>query len=103
MRKGEKTEEEIKLLKAKFGKVSEVEVEDEGEKYVGYFRRPSMDTISAVTAESKHDEVKALEVMFANCWLGGAEEIEQDAIIKIAAMTQLSGLMGQAVGRLKNL
>lgn len=103
MRIGEKTEEEIKALKAKEGRIYEIEVEDEDERFVGYFRRPKMETISAVMAESKHDEVKALEVMFANCWIGGAKEMESDAVVKLAAMGQLSAVMGKAVGKLKNL
>lgn len=100
---GELTAEEIAGLKTKHGKVVEVEVEDCGEKYVGYFRRPSMDTISAMMAESKRDEVKALEILFENTYISGCQEFRTDAVVKVAAMTQLGSLVGGCVAKLKNL
>lgn len=97
------TEEQIKAWKAKHGKVSEVKVKDGESVYYGYFHRPNMATMSAMIAESKRDEVKALEILFENTVIECDNEIRNDAVVKISAMTQLGEIMGGCVAELKNL
>lgn len=99
------TEEQIAAWKGRCGRISEVSITDEevGECHIGYFRRPDMKTMQAVNAVSKTDEVKASEVMFDNCWLGGSASLKEDAILKIEAMATLADIFGKCVRRLKNL
>lgn len=95
----------INNWKQQHGRVVKVEVTDEetGETHVGYFRRPDMKIMQAVSATSKNDEVKGSEVLFDSCWLGGSESLKTDAVYKMEAMAGLSGIFGKCVHKLKNL
>ena len=99
------TPEQIQAWKNQYGKVAEVRVEDTdtGECHIGYFHRPNMTTMQAVNAVSKNNEVKASEVMFDNCWLGGSPMLKSDAIYKMDAMAALGSMFGKNVSHLKNL
>ena len=74
-----------------------------GEHHIGYFRRPSMDTMSAVSTVSRQDELKGAEVMFKNCWLGGSPLVQNDAILKTSALGALGKLFATCHTELKNL
>lgn len=97
------TEETIQMWRAKYRKISEVIIEDGDDKFVCYFRRPDMDTMSAVTKLSKTDEVKAANILFDNCWLGGDQMIKEDAVLKMSAISQLNKIMTVQTVTLKNL
>ncbi len=62
-----------------------------------------MKTMQAVNATSKTDEVKASEVMFNNCWLGGSQMLQTDAILKMEAMATLGTMFGKCTRHLKKL
>ena len=97
--------EMIQGWKNQYGRVSEVVVPDidTQEDHVGYFRRPDMKTMHAVSALSKTNEVQASEVIFDNCWLGGSEALKTDALYKMAAMQALGVMFSRYLGTLKNL
>ena len=97
--------EQIQAWKNQYGRIAEVRVEDKevGEVHIGYFRRPDMKTMQAVNSVSKTNEVKASEVMFDNCWLGGSPQLKTDAIYKMDAMAALGSMFGKCVRTLKNL
>lgn len=97
------TEEQVKAWKTEHRKVHAIEVEDDGELFVGYFHRPSMDTLSAVNKLSKADEIKSSAAMFDNCWLGGDPVMKTDTMVRMAAIKQLGEMFNQAIGTLKNL
>jgi len=97
------TAEQIALWKGKYRKVYEVDVEDDGEHFVGYFSRPDNDTLAATTALAQKDGFKAMTVLFENCWLGGDPLIKEDAVVKLAAMQKLDALVTSAAATLKNL
>jgi hypothetical protein len=97
------TDEIIATWKAKYGKVVEVKVKDGDKNYVGYFRRPDMETLSAVNKLYKTDEVKSANVLFDNCWLGGDEQMKADAIVKMSAIAKLQELTQICVAEIKNL
>ncbi|MDR2131019.1 MAG: hypothetical protein LBP56_07655 [Odoribacteraceae bacterium] len=96
------TGEQVKAWKGEYRKVHVIEVEDDGELFVGYFRRPSMETLSAVTRLSKADEVKGSGVLFDNCWLGGSPVMKSDAVVYLAALRQLGAMLEGTVSALKN-
>ncbi|MGL4908839.1 MAG: hypothetical protein ACRC3G_05860 [Bacteroidales bacterium] len=95
--------DQIEAWKKKYKKVSRVQVNDEGDLYAAYFRRPDMATMAAVSKIGKTDEIKAAEVLFENCWLGGAMAIKEEAMLKLAAIGQLNVLMSVVTASLKNL
>lgn len=97
------TQEQIEKFKNKHRKIVRVDVVDGDETHVGYFKRPDFATIKAVTKLSKTDEVEAGRVMFKNCWLGGSEYLEQDAVLFMKVQEQLGKMLNSCMGSLKNL
>lgn len=100
---GKASESEIQMWKAKYRKVYEVIIEDDGEKFAGYFKRPDMDVFSSVNKISKTDEVRAAGILFDNCWLGGDNIIRDDSVLRMSATAQLKNIMAVKSAELKNL
>lgn len=100
---GKASDSDIQAWKARHRKVYEVIIEDDGEHFAGYFKRPNMDVFSAVNKLSKTDEVKAAGILFDSCLLGGANEIKEDSILKMSAISQLKNMMAVKSAELKNL
>lgn len=96
------TKETIAMWKAKYRKVVSITVDDDGEIFTGFFKRPDMSVMSAVMSTAKSDELKASNVMFDNCWLGGDELMREDFALKVAAMSKMQTLMEVKVQNLKN-
>ena len=86
------TEEQINKWKAAHKRVVRINVTDGDDLHVAYFKRPSLETMSAVTKVTKTDEVKGATVLYDNCFLGGDPEIREDA-----------QLFNSCLGSLKNL
>ena len=101
--KGQASDSEIQAWKARHRKVYEVIIEDDGEKFAAYFKRPDMDVFSAVNKLSKTDEVKAAGILFDACLLGCAQEVKEDSILKMSAIAQLKNIMAVKSAELKNL
>ena len=97
------TDEQIKAWKGKHGKVVRIDVVDDGDLHVGYFHRPRLETMSAVTKMAKTDELKSSEVMFDNCWLGGSPAMRTDAVLFLEATKQLGTMLNSCRSSLKNL
>ena len=97
--------EQITMWKNTHGRISEVRVTDPkvSECHIGYFKRPDMKTMQAVSAMSKTNEMKGAEVLFDNCWLGGSPVMQSDAIIKMQAMSAMGALLGSCTHEIKNL
>ena len=102
---GDITSEQIQAWKSRYGRIVEVSVTDDevGERHIGYFRRPDSQTMQAFSSVSKNNEIKASEIMFDNCWLGGSPVMKSDAIYKINATGVLSTLLSRCSTNLKNL
>lgn len=96
------TAEQVKTWKGQHHKVARIEVEDGDEKHVGYFKRPSMETMAASTKVAKTDEVKAGGILFDGCWLGGSEFMRTDPVLFVPTMAQLNNIMLGASASLKN-
>ena len=97
------TEEQIAQFKAKHRKVHRIDIVDGEETHIGYFKRPDFATMKAVTKIGKTDEVEAGKIIFKNCWLGGSEWLEKDAVLFMAVQVQLGKLLNGCMGSLKNL
>lgn len=97
------TGEQINRWKAAHRRVIRIDVTDGEDLHVAYFKRPSLETMSAVTKVGKSDEVKGAEVLYDNCFLGGDAEIREDALLFMAASAQLGNMLTSCLGSLKNL
>ncbi len=97
------TEEQINKWKALHKHVIRIDVADRNDLHIAYFKRPSLETITAALKVSKSDEVKSSVILYDNCFLGGDAEIRADALLFMAASSQLGNMMTACVGSLKNL
>lgn len=100
---GEATEEQINRWRAMHRKVVRIDVEDGDDVHIAYFKRPSMETMAAVTKLAKTDEMKSARSLFDGCWLGGSELIAQDAALFAAVMPQLNLVLSSVTATVKNL
>ena len=101
--KGQVSEAELTRMKKQYGRVYEITVDDDGDLYAAYFRRPDMATLSAMTKMAKTDEIQASKVLLENCFVGGAEEIKTDTTLFLAAVGQLSKIIGSVRATIKNV
>lgn len=99
------TSDQINAWKNQHGRIMEIVVDDPefGERHKGYFRRPDMKVMQAFSSMAKGSEVKAAEMFFDNCWLGGSPLMKTDAVYKMQANGELQGIFGKCVSKLKNL
>lgn len=95
--------EQVAQWKQKHGKVLRIDVVDGDEMHVGYFHRPKLETMAAVTKVAKTDEIKSAEVMFDNCWLGGSSQLRQDAILFLEVTKKLGDMFSSCLSSIKNL
>lgn len=93
---------QLAMWRSRYGRVFAIVVTDFGEQHVGYFHRPDMEILSATNKLSKSDEIKAVEALFTNCWLGGSPLIRQEAVVKIAAMAKFNQVIAVQHVELKN-
>jgi len=97
------TDEQIRLWKSKHRKVYEIIVVDDSERFVGYFHRPDMDTVSVINKLAKTDEIKAALALFENCWLGGSTVMREDVLVKMDAISQLNAIKNAVSSEIKNV
>ncbi len=100
---GNLTEAQVAAFKEKHRKSFAVEIQDGNEVHIGYFKRPTLETLKAVTKVARTDEVEAGKVMFDNCWLGGSEELRTDALLFMAVQKKLGEVLNGFQGLIKNL
>lgn len=100
---GNVTEEQVNRWKAQNRKVIRIDVVDGDECHVGYFKRPSLETMGAVAKVAKTDDLKSMQVLFDGCWLGGSEYLRTDASLFVECGKQLNLALTNVMGSLKNL
>lgn len=97
------TDEQITKWKNVHKRVIRIDVTDGEELHVAYFKRPSIEAMSAVTKVTKINDVKGALTLYDNCFLGGDPEMREDALLFMAATAQLGKLFNSCLGSLKNL
>ena len=97
------TEEQIGKWKQRYGKIVRIDVVDAPDLHIGYFHRPTLETLKAVIKMAKTDEVGAGEVLMKNCWLGGSEQLATDALLFAETQKQLGTMLQSCQSSLKNL
>lgn len=93
---------QLNMWRNRYRRVFTIEVMDFGERHVGYFHRPDMEILAATNKLSKTDEIKAVDVLFTNCWLGGSALIQEEAVIKMAVMAKFNQVVAVQHVELKN-
>jgi hypothetical protein len=101
----EATEAQIKQWKKEFKEIYAIEVimDDEGTQAIAYFRKPTLDTITAADKFMKEDPLKGGDVLFENCWIGGEETIKGNDEARLSCMKHLGKLFQVKVSKLKKL
>lgn len=94
-----KMEAKIATWKAKHGEVFMVEVDGK----IAYLKKPDRKTISAATMVGKNDPIKFTEILLANCWIEGDEEIKTDNELFFGVAAHLDKLMQAKEATLKKL
>ncbi len=68
-----------------------------------YLHRPSRNAIAAASVVGKEDPFKFAEIIIANCWLGGDEELRTEDKYFMGLSQKVSDLVEIKVGELKKL
>lgn len=97
------TEQQIQQWKAQHRKVIRIDVVDGEECHIGYFKRPTLETMGAVSKIAKTDDMRSMQVLFDGCWLGGSEYLRNDAVLFLQCGAQLNKAFLETMGSIKNL
>lgn len=97
------TDTDINKWKNQHGKVMLVEIEEGDTLHKAYFKRPTLETMAAVTKVGKSSEVESAKIMLNSCWLGGSDEVKSDVVLFMEATKQVSKIFDSCTSRLKNL
>lgn len=98
------TEAQVKKWKAQHGEVHLVEVplDDEQVAY-GYFKRPSLEVMSATAKFSESDPVKSTLILYEGCKLKADTLLNESDEAKMAAATKVSRLFKRRTAAIKKL
>jgi hypothetical protein len=97
------SQEKLVELKKQHRIVVCVEVEDEGEVFSCYLKRPTAETLSIVNKLSKTDEVKAAEILVRQCWIEGDSLIKEDGILMLSVAAEFGQTNKAKATILKNV
>jgi hypothetical protein len=95
--------ETLERLKKQHRVVVPVEVEDGGEIFCCYLKRPSVETLSVTAKLAKSDEMKAVAAMINQCWIEGDSIIKEDGVLLLAAGTVFGQEQKARANVIKNL
>jgi hypothetical protein len=98
------TESQIKQWKAKYGEVHEVCVEIEADQEAfAYFKKPDRRVLALAAKFIENDPIKAGDVLFENCWVGGDEQIKDDDEARLACIELIGKLFKKKQASIKKL
>lgn len=93
------TKEQVEELKSKHGDVYEIEVDGK----FCYLKKPTRKVLSAAANAGQKDVMKYNEIILANCWLSGDEEIKTDDALFLGASGVLAEIIEVKEATLKKL
>lgn len=85
----ELTEEKKRELKAKYGTLFLLEVEDKQ----CILKTPDRKTLAMAQSIGKQNPLKFNEILLKNCWVDGDEEIKKDDALFLAACQKLDEII----------
>ncbi len=100
--KGKLSDEELKGISVG-NKLVEVVLEDGDVKHYCYFKRPNIQTLSAMGKISKTDEVRGMQIFVNDCFVAGSKAWEDDGVQFMALSTELTKVLSSVKANLKNL
>ena len=100
---GQLDAERIEALKRKHGRIYEVLLDDGHERHVAYFRRPDMQTLTAMTKLAKTDEIRASQVLLEECFVEGSQAVKHDTALFMAAVGELGKVLTSVRAEIKNV
>ncbi len=90
---------QIEAWKEKHGKVYSFTADGK----VCYLRKPTRKALSAAAIIGQKDPLKYNEVLIANCWLGGDEDLKNDDAYFLGLSAKIADLVEVKEGELKEL
>ena len=87
--KGQLTKEKISELKAKYGKLIGIKVDDR----ICYLKTPDRKVMSFAMSFAQTDPLKFAETILNNCFVAGDEEIKTDDVLFLSVTAQLNNLI----------
>lgn len=97
------SEAQINQWKIRWKEIYQIEIPGEEQVYVGYVRKPDLDVLSAASRFSETDPIKAGNIMFENCFLGGDEAIKENDELKLSVIQAISKLVKIREAQIKKL
>lgn len=87
-------DEQIAKWKTKYPMgISQLEGTDEnGDVHVVYVRKPNLDDIGASAKYVEDDPVRAGEIMFNQCFIGGSDAVKDDPEMKMGVIQKIGTL-----------
>lgn len=93
------TDKQIENWKKQYGDVFCYEADD----FACYLRRPDRKAIGAAGVKGGDDFIKQGEVLIANAWLGGNDELRDEDRYFLGLQKHINGLVEVKTGELKKL
>lgn len=97
------SEAQINQWKIRWKEIYQIEIPTEEQLYVDYVRKPDLDVLSAASRFSETDPIKAGNIMFENCFLGGDEAIKENDELKLSVIQAISKLVKIREAQIKKL
>lgn len=92
-------QEQIAQWKEEYGKVYSFTADGK----LCYLRKPTRKALSAAAVIGQKDPLRYNEVLIANCWLGGDEELKTDDAYFLGLSAKVGELVEVKEGELKEL
>lgn len=92
-------EKKIAQWKEQYGDVFQVSVDGR----TAYLKKPTRKALSAAAVIGKTDPMKYNEILLANCWLEGDEEIKTDDALFLGVSGQLAEIIEIKEAEIKKL
>lgn len=96
---GQATPEQIEEWKKKYGVLKAIIVDG----HICYLKKPDRKTLGYASTVGKNDPIKFNEVILANCFIGGSEEIKTNDDLFFGASSVLVGLIQAKEAELVNV
>lgn len=74
----------LEELKKQHRKVYAIEVNDDGEDFSCYLKRPNPEQLAVMNKLAKTDEVRATQTLIDQCWIEGDSVIKADGMLLMA-------------------
>lgn len=92
-------EQKIAKWKEQYGDVFQVSVDGR----TAYLKKPTRKALGAAAVIGKADPMKYNEILLANCWIEGDEEIKKDDALFLGVSSQLAEIIEIKEAEIKKL